>query len=68
MKAKTQAKKPRPGEKQRRTTLSLSPALWDDLKAIENETGARPSVIVRRMLEQAIADRKRPAQTSNTQS
>ncbi len=59
MSQQVKAKEPRPGEKQRRTTLSLSPSLWDDLKAIEEETGARPSVTVRRMLEQAIRERKK---------
>ncbi len=41
---------PQKGGKQRRTTLSLTPELWIWLKGIEEETGARPSVIVRRAL------------------
>lgn len=44
-----------PRQGQRRTTLSLTPELWEQLKAIEAETGARPSVIVRRALEQTLS-------------
>jgi hypothetical protein len=50
----TKPSEPRQG--QRRTTLSLTPKLWDRLKEIERETGARPSVIVRRALEQCLRD------------
>ena len=42
---------PQKGSKQRKTTLSLTPELWSWLKGIEEETGARPSVIVRRALQ-----------------
>ncbi len=52
-------KKPQQG--QRRTTLSLTPELWEQLKAIEERTGARPSVTVRRALEESLRKRKPPA-------
>ncbi len=42
---------PQKDEYKRRTTLSLTPELWSWLKGIEEETGARPSVIVRRALQ-----------------
>ncbi len=47
------------GEKQRRTTLSLTPELWRWLKGIEEETGARPSVIVRRALQKILNETTR---------
>jgi group I intron endonuclease len=34
--------------------VSLTPELWERLKAIEEQTGARPSVTVRRLLEQSL--------------
>jgi Ribbon-helix-helix domain len=49
------------GRKQRRTTLSLTPELWEWLKAIEKETGARPSVTVRRALQKVLG--KTPKET-----
>jgi hypothetical protein len=53
----TKPKQPRQG--QRRTTLSLTPELWDQLQAIEKETGARPSVTVRRILQQSLSRRRK---------
>ena len=55
----TQPSKPRQG--QRRTTLSLTPELWEQLRAIERETGARPSVTVRRILQQSLSRRRKPS-------
>lgn len=37
----------------RPTTLMIDFSHWDRLRAIERETGARPSVTVRRMLDAA---------------
>jgi len=48
---------------QRRTTLSLTPELWDWLRAIERETGCRPSVTVRRILQRE-RDRRHRAPSS----
>jgi len=45
---------PPKGKRRRNTTLSLTPELWSWLKGIEEETGARPSVIVRRALEKIL--------------
>ncbi len=53
----TKAKSPRPG-KCRPTTLSLTDEIWEDLRQIEQETGARPSVTVRRLLEQSLRKKK----------
>jgi len=50
---------PHGGGKQRRTTLSLTPELWDWLKRIEEETGARPSVTVRRTLQKILSKKPR---------
>jgi predicted DNA-binding protein len=47
-----------PRQGQRRTTLSLTPELWEQLKAIEEKTGARPSVTVRRLLERSLRKAK----------
>ena len=47
---------PQKGEKQRRTTLSLTPELWSWLKGIEEKTGARPSVTVRRALQKILSE------------
>ena len=45
-----QPTQPRRGNS-RRTTLVISPEQWELLKQIEQETGARPSVIARRALD-----------------
>lgn len=39
------------GPKARSTTLSLTHSLWEWLRLLEEETGVRPSVTVRRILE-----------------
>jgi hypothetical protein len=58
VKTKVKTNEPRSGDKQRRTTLSLTPELWNELKSIEDETGAKPSVTVRRALRWALDVRK----------
>jgi hypothetical protein len=42
----------------RSTTLSLTPELWEWLCEVERDTGARPSVTVRRILAKAYSQRK----------
>lgn len=54
----TKLKQPQQGEPQRRTTLSLTPQIWEQLVAIETETGAKPSVTVRKMLNEALRRRR----------
>ena len=49
----------------RPTTLALTFEQWEQLKAIERETGVRPSVTVRRLLDRSLksfdADTPNPA-------
>lgn len=44
-------KKPRAGKRFHITGISFAIADWDFLKEIERETGARPSVTLRRWIE-----------------
>jgi len=66
MNTSMKAKPPRPGTaRSRPTTLSLTDELWEGLREMERETGAKPSVIVRRLLESAIAKSRKPSPQSN---
>lgn len=50
--------KPKPSEddRKRSTTLSLPTSIWNRLKAIEEKTGARPSVTATRLLQASLPE------------
>lgn len=53
-----QKSRPTAESPKRPTTLSLPQSIWDRLKAIEQETGARPSVTATRILQRDLEPEK----------